>query len=79
MADYVNDPLNWHGGVKALWAIAMSEAMEKIKEHMSKNKFPFIVMHGDCDELAMVEGSKMLHEEAGSKDKTLVVNMFILV
>lgn len=64
------DPLGWKGGLKAQWAMAIHDAMEKIKENIHKFKWPFLVLHGDADQLAMVEGSVMLEEKAASKDKT---------
>ena len=69
------DPLGWKGGLKARWAMAIHDAMEEIKENIPKIEWPFIVLHGDADQLAMVEGSKML-EKAASKDKTIKVGGF---
>lgn len=55
--------------------MAIHDAMEEIKENIPKIEWPFIVLHGDADQLAMVEGSKML-EKAASKDKTIKVGGF---
>lgn len=68
-----NDPLAWKGGLKAQWAMAIHDAMEHIKENLPKIEWPFIVLHGDADQLTMVEGSMMLEEKASSKDKTIKV------
>lgn len=68
-----NDPLAWRGGLKAQWAMAIHDAMEHIKENLPKIEWPFIVLHGDADQLTMVEGSKMLEQKASSKDKTMKV------
>ena len=67
------DPMGWKGGLKAQWAMAIHNAMEKIKEDIPKFEWPFMVLHGDADQLAMVEGSKMLEQKAASKDKTIKV------
>ena len=48
------------------------DAMENVKENIPKIEWPFIVLHGDADRLAMVEGSKLL-EKAASTDKTIKV------
>ena len=67
------DPLGWKGGLKAKWAMAIHDAMEKIKENIPKFEWPFIVLHGDADQIAMVEGSVLLEQKAASKDKTIKV------
>lgn len=66
------DPLGWKGGLKVRWAMAMHDAMETVKENIPKFEWPFIVLHGDADRLAMVEGSKLL-EKAASEDKTIKI------
>ena len=53
--------------------MAMHDAMETVKENIPKFEWPFIVLHGDADRLAMVEGSKLL-EKAASEDKTIKVS-----
>ena len=68
-----NDPLAWKGGLKAKWAMAIHDAMENIKENLPKIEWPFLVLHGDADQLTMVEGSKMMEQKASSKDKTIKV------
>lgn len=72
MAALSTDPLGWKGGLKVRWAMAMHDAMETVKENIPKFEWPFIVLHGDADRLAMVEGSKLL-EKAASEDKTIKI------
>ena len=67
------DPLGWKGGLKAKWAMSMYDAMEKVKHNLPRIEWPFLVCHGDADQLAMVEGSTMLEQKAASKDKTIKV------
>ena len=69
-----NDPLAWRGGLKARWAIAIYDAMEDIKMKLTEIEWPFLVLHGDADQLTMVEGSIMLEKNASSKDKTIKVS-----
>lgn len=64
--------MSWKGGLKARWAMEMHDAMGNVKENIPKIECPFIVLHGDADRLAMVEGSKLL-EKAASTDKTIKV------
>ena len=35
--------------------------------------FPYLILHGDDDQLCSVEGSKMLHAKTNSEDKTMKV------
>ena len=64
--------MSWKGGLKARWAMEIYDAMGNVKENIPKIEWPFIVLHGDADRLAMVEGSKLL-EKAASTDKTIKV------
>ena len=73
VAILTNDPLAWKGGLKARWAMAIHDAMEHIKENLAKIEWPFLVLHGDADQLTMVDGSVMLEEKAASQDKTIKV------
>lgn len=66
------DPLSWKGGLKAQWAMAIHDAMQNVRKNIPKFEWPFLVLHGDADQLAMVDGSKML-EKAASKDKTIKI------
>ncbi|KAL9959395.1 hypothetical protein ACROYT_G032717 [Oculina patagonica] len=70
---YVNDPLNWHEGMKARWANAMLEAMEKIQSKSSTIKTPFLVAHGDADQIVKIDSSRFLYENASSSEKTFKV------
>ena len=59
--------------MKARWALAMLDAMEKIKEEIPSVEWPFLILHGDADKTTLAEGSIMFHEKASSKDKTVKV------
>ncbi|XP_065829251.1 monoglyceride lipase-like isoform X2 [Oscarella lobularis] len=67
---YVNDPLVWHGGVKARQAMRSLAAFREIQSRMEEIKFSFIVLHGDGDQVVLKAGSEMLIEKAQSADKT---------
>ena len=73
VADNANDPLVWHGGMKARWALAVLDAMENVKAEIPSVEWPFLILHGDADKITQVEGSIMFHEKASSKDKTIKV------
>lgn len=72
---YANDPLNWHGGIKAGWANAMLDAMDKIQIRSSTIKTPFLVAHGDADQIVKIDSSRFLHENSPSGEKTFKVRL----
>ena len=47
--------------------------MDKIQANMANIHWPFIVLHGSADKLAMVDGSVQLEKMAKSSDKTIKV------
>ncbi|MBT8233569.1 MAG: lysophospholipase [Bacteroidia bacterium] len=69
---YVEDPLNYIGGLYAKTADTMLKQMKKIHPHFSEFDVPFIIQHGTDDQLAEFEGSKTLFETSSSKDKTFI-------
>ncbi|KAJ7377883.1 hypothetical protein OS493_025777 [Desmophyllum pertusum] len=70
---YANDPLIWHGGMKARWANAILDAMDDIQSKTSMINTPFLVVHGDDDQLVKIDSSQFLHENSPSRDKTFKV------
>ncbi|KAJ8301320.1 hypothetical protein KUTeg_020307 [Tegillarca granosa] len=79
---YEDDPLAYHGGLKASlsilmfkidgrWGVALLKAMEQMEKGMESIEWSFFVLHGDQDRMCDVRGSKMLYEKAASKDKKL--------
>lgn len=60
-------------GFKAGMAKAYLEAVEAFEVNVKNVTVPFIVFHGDKDEICNLKGSKHLYKEAASKDKQLVV------
>ena len=72
---YSKDPLNWHGGMKARWAAAILDAMEDIQKNISKLTTPYLLIHGDNDQVVKIESAHFLHENSPSTDKTFKVIM----
>lgn len=68
---YVNDPLVFRGKVPARTGAELTKVCKKLPERMPEIKLPMLIMHGSADQLVPQEGSKLLYELAGSKDKTL--------
>ncbi len=68
----------WHclacrysGRPRAATAQEFLRVVKEIESRASEVKAPLLILHGDRDVVCDPESSKMLHENAGSKDKTL--------
>jgi len=72
---YVDDPLNWHGGLKAKWANAMLTAMDKIQRESSTIKVPYFLACGGADHVVKNDSSKYLDKHTQSKDQTFKVRL----
>ena len=66
-----NDPLNYHGRVRARTGAEMLKASEEVRGRLHTLTDPFLVFHGTADTLASPEWSERLYEGAASDDKTL--------
>lgn len=73
VAAYEGDPLNFHGKVKAGTGAALLTRLQTFPGRLPSLKLPLLVMHGEKDKLTNPEGSKLVHELAGSTDKTLTI------
>ena len=68
---YMADPLNYLEGTRARTGAEMLKAIKRNSGIFKKISLPLLVLHGDGDRLTMPGGSKKLHRDASSKDKTL--------
>ncbi len=68
---YVNDPLVYRGKIRARLGAEMLKTIRKLPSQLPAITLPILIMHGTTDRLCDPEGSKLLYERAGSKDKTL--------
>lgn len=73
VADYVADPLNFHGKVPARTIGEMVRFAEALPPRLPGLRLPLLALHGGADRLAGPAGSRMVVERAGSQDKTLEV------
>lgn len=67
------DPLRYHGGVRARWAMAVVDSLLRIEEQMDNVEWPFFILHGEADLLCAPAGSKDMLKRAASEDKELKV------
>ncbi|XP_068759092.1 monoglyceride lipase-like [Montipora capricornis] len=70
---YANDPLVWHEGLKAKWTAEILEAMNDIQKNASKITLPYLLVHGDDDQVVLIDGSHFLQQHSPSTDKTFKV------
>lgn len=73
VADYVADPLNYHGKIGARLAQEMFDAMADARASAPDVMVPLLVQHGAADSMAAPEGGRYLHDHAGSPDKQLIL------
>jgi alpha-beta hydrolase superfamily lysophospholipase len=73
VAKYDNDPLVYHGQMKAGLVGAFSKAVRTLQKRAPKIDLPIAILHGGADGLADPEGSRILYERITSVDKTLRV------
>jgi acylglycerol lipase len=70
VADYDDDPLNYHGKLPARTVAELSRTIDGFPEAVTRFKLPLLVMHGTADRLVPIAGGEMVAERAGSEDKT---------
>ncbi len=73
VAAYVNDPLVFTGKATARLGAEMLKAMRRITAEASRIRLPILILQGGADKLVDPAGATMLHDLAGSTDKTLKV------
>ncbi|CQD03998.1 lysophospholipase [Mycobacterium lentiflavum] len=73
VAAYKADPLVYHGKIPFGVGRAMLEVSETMPQRAPALTAPLLVVHGECDRLVPVAGSRRLVECVGSTDVTLKV------
>ena len=71
--DYMQDPLNNHNKLSAKLLVEFFKTMKEVNQAASKISLPILLMHGEADKLTAPSGSKWLHENVSSSDKTLKI------
>ena len=70
---YDSDPLNYRQGVPARTGAELNRAILAIQAGMATITLPVLILHGSADQLADINGSRMLYEAITSSDKTLKI------
>ena len=70
---YVNDPLIWHGAMKARWGAAMLKSASLFRENATHISLPLLLIHGTEDRLVPIAASHFIHDNTSSKEKNFEV------
>jgi len=73
VANYQEDILNYHGGMRVRTGMTMLKAMQDIPKFIKQVTYPFIILHGTADRLCLKSGSTFFHDQASSTDKTIIL------
>jgi alpha-beta hydrolase superfamily lysophospholipase len=68
-----NDPLGYHGWVKARTGAQFHTAIARIQAHFPAIDLPLYIIHGGDDRIVPNIGSRRLHEQCSSPDKSLKI------
>jgi acylglycerol lipase len=71
--DYQRDPLNHPGKLPARTLGEIMRAMDTLPRDAAALRVPLLLLHGGEDRLCPPEGSRRVHANAGSADKTLKI------
>jgi acylglycerol lipase len=70
---YRDDPLVFHGKLPARTVAEMSATADGFPAAVPALRLPLLVMHGGADAIVPVAASRMVHDRAGSADRTLTI------
>ena len=70
------DPLNWHGGFRALLINVLLQSTDGLADGTALKKIttPSLVIQGQLDKLVYPPGAQFFHDNVGSTDKKLVIH-----
>ena len=70
------DPLNWHGGFRALLINVLLQSTDGLADGTALKKIttPALVIQGQLDKLVYPPGAQFFHDNVGSTDKKLVIH-----
>lgn len=71
--DYDEDPLVFHGGIKVGFLVKMYNSIQASMAAAPLVEWPYLLLHGDKDDLCYVGSSKRFHELSKSENKSLKI------
>ena len=75
MKRQVDDPLMWHGSLKARWSVSMISAIESFRENVGTITLPLLLMHGAEDKIVAAASAHFINDNVGSQDKRFEVRV----
>jgi acylglycerol lipase len=72
VAKYSEDPLVYHGGMRARWGHEMLLAMDSFWKDAAKITLPLLLIHGTDDKLIPIAASEKYEAAVSSSDKTFL-------
>jgi len=70
---YAADPLVYHGRLGARLLREFFSAIGRLERQASNLTLPLLILHGGEDSMVVPEGSRLLYDRAGARDKTLKI------
>jgi alpha-beta hydrolase superfamily lysophospholipase len=70
--NYLTDPLVFHT-MSVRWGTEYLDTQSWVREHAAELDLPILLLHGDADEICLVDGSRWLFEQITHTDKTLKI------
>jgi alpha-beta hydrolase superfamily lysophospholipase len=67
------DPLTHKEAQPAITVAALVRANERLEEEFHQIELPLLILHGTADKATLPAGSRFFEEEAGSRDKSLIL------
>ena len=73
MERYANDPLVWHGRLKARWVAAILTSIDQFRENVNTITLPLLLIHGSEDQVIPITSSHFINDNAASQEKRFEV------
>ena len=70
---YIDDPLIYHGALKARWGSEALSAIKEIRQKVHEVSLPMLIFHGCDDQLVPFSASEFIFANVSSSTKTFEV------
>ena len=70
---YADDPLIYHGALKARWGSEALSAIKEIRQKVHEISLPMLIFHGNNDQLVPFSASEFVFANVSSSNKTFEV------
>ena len=70
---YADDPLIYHGALKARWGSEALSAIKEIRQKVHEISLPMLIFHGNSDQLVPFSASEFIFANVSSSNKMFEV------